>query len=1397
MRPSSVPAPSAASSDASAVVAARSERQSEALASEEPRDAGIPARIGERYHVQALLGRGGMAAVYRVVDGEREVALKQLQLPDNARNRAAIERLFEQEFRTLAELDHPRVIRVYDYGCTPAGAYYTMELLDGGSLTDCAPLPWREACALIHDVCSSLSLLHARRLVHRDVSPHNVRRTLEGRAKLIDFGAMAAMGPSEQVVGTPAFAAPEVAHRLTLDARTDLFSLGATLYFALTGRPPYPARSFAQLSDAFAQRPAPPSAAQAEIPGQLDALVMSLLSLEPALRPRSASEVMLQLATLVGRGDEEHADVSRAYLSTPSLVGREELLLKFKRRVARAQTRAGSGLLIEGVAGLGRTRALQACALQAQTQGAVLTRFAAHSGGAQPFAAAQRLTEQLLLELPELCLQVARAEQLEELLFEPGAAPRLRTLAASRADRATLHDALSRLWLGAARDRVLLIAVDDLEHVDEPSGAWLATLSSRLKKHRLILICSAELAARETQPMLALIAQRSARYALSPLTAEQVEQLLLSAFGDVPQVGLLSDRVYRIAQGNPRACMELARHLIDRGTIRYEGGTWLLPTQLPLSELPQTMDQAFAARAAALSAPARSLAELHALTIRGGLTLQDHAQLAALSGNGLDAARDELLEHGVLTRTGDVFSISNETWTAALTQHLDAESCRERHRNLAELEAHSARSVTASAYHMFKAELAERALDRLAPVLARDVDRIEMLAGDELPYAHVAEVFACALTHAERLGRSPRELGDLRRWLCMASVGSDDAYYFRAAPGLLATLRRDSGLQDWLELAHVEDATQRITRALERAVERYTATPEAARVYNVQEAIKLLVQYVVASIVVGTRTLDASILIPLPALLEPFAVLSPVIDAIHQNALATRESSVDGRYHQARTRWQAVYDRLGTVPRDNMHYIDEIRSAILFGLGCLEAARGLPAAAERAVLLEKDPLHVVNAAYLRRVMRLQLGDFEGAERFRRQAELLAVQLNSRQMFTSMLQVELAAYGAARDLTAVREIAQRMAELAEHSPGWRTYQHIADGYVNFLRGDLAAARDALEAALARCWPDAGDPLRSVSALPLTAAVYIEVLIALGAHQQAGEFARRTLAECARIDMQTTDELERGLALAEAKLGDPAAAALRLDAVIARQRAAGVAGLQLGANYEARARIAIWAGDDAALEEYGKLAAREYRHGRGSPLGARYERLMSEARQAGVQVLPELSEFETSMLGTTSMGARASASTLVAFAMRGKSSSEERASAALRLIAEVCGTQAAHLFLVQSDGSLNWVASQSEQPHGAGELTLAQQCLERALNDDFGSTQVVSELDALALDSSAIWTDASGSGDNTQLLTVSTNGTTRHVAVVVANAPKTAAQSQQILLAVAEYLVQSGDTAGFTP
>src|SRR4029078_13194045 len=105
------------------------------------------------------------------------------------------------------------------------------------------------------------------------------------------------------------------------------------------------------------------------------------------------------------------------------------------------------------------------------------------------------------------------------------------------------------------------------------------------------------------------------------------------------------------------------------------------------------------------------------------------------------------------------------------------------------------------------------------------------------------------------------------------------------------------------------------------------------------------------------------------------------------------------------------------------------------------------------------------------------------------------------------------------------------------------------------------------------------------------------------------------------------IRRALALAEAKLGDYASASRRLEGVIYDMRGLEIAGLDLGATFEAPARIAILAEDTAAIEQFGRLTAKEYRHGERSPLGARYERLMDEARRAGAAVLPQLTDFQT--------------------------------------------------------------------------------------------------------------------------------------------------------------------------
>jgi aminoglycoside phosphotransferase (APT) family kinase protein len=164
-----------------------------------------PETVAGRYELQAELGGGGMAVVHLVLDREtgRRLALKRPTRRADLEQRRKSDELFAREFHTLAQLAHPRIVEVYDYALDEHGPFYTMELLDGGDLQQLVPADWRRVCAIARDVCSALSLLHSRRIVHRDISPRNIRCTTDGTAKLIDFGAMTLMGPTKELVGTP------------------------------------------------------------------------------------------------------------------------------------------------------------------------------------------------------------------------------------------------------------------------------------------------------------------------------------------------------------------------------------------------------------------------------------------------------------------------------------------------------------------------------------------------------------------------------------------------------------------------------------------------------------------------------------------------------------------------------------------------------------------------------------------------------------------------------------------------------------------------------------------------------------------------------------------------------------------------------------------------------------------------------------------------------------------------------------------------------------------------------------------------------------------------------------------------------------------------------------------
>jgi eukaryotic-like serine/threonine-protein kinase len=258
--------------------------------------------ISGRYRLEAVLGRGGMATVWRGVDQRlgRPVAVKLLDRADTA-DPAMLQR-FDREARTAGGLTHPNIVAVYDVGTDDGVPYLVMELIDGTSveaMLASGPLPIDQAVDVARQTCDALAVAHAQGVVHRDIKPANILLTTRGSVKVCDFG-IARLTHQQQTdltaphmaIGTSAYMAPEQASGAAVDARTDLYALGCVMYAMLTGHPPFTGDNPLTVLWQHQNQPALAVASlRPDTPADLDALIARLLAKNPADRPATATDV--------------------------------------------------------------------------------------------------------------------------------------------------------------------------------------------------------------------------------------------------------------------------------------------------------------------------------------------------------------------------------------------------------------------------------------------------------------------------------------------------------------------------------------------------------------------------------------------------------------------------------------------------------------------------------------------------------------------------------------------------------------------------------------------------------------------------------------------------------------------------------------------------------------------------------------------------------------------------------------------------------------------------------------------------------------------------------------------------------------------------------------------------
>jgi hypothetical protein len=1343
-------------------------------------------KVAGRYVLLDTLGQGGMGSVHRARDEAtgRTVAFKQLSTKRSGAKQRTLQALFEREYHTLARLKHPRIIEAYDYGLTESGPYYTMELLDGADLQQLAPLPYKEACRYLRDVASSLALIHAQRLVHRDVSPRNVRLTKDGRAKLIDFGALTPFGPATDVVGTPVCMAPEIVRRMPVDQRTDLYALGTVAYWALTGQHAFAARSFEDLPALWQRPPVTPSKLVPGIPPGLDSLVLSLLSMDPLSRPTSAAAVIDQLTVHAELPPEEHEHAADSYLSSGRLVGRDDEMRWMHRRVLRALEGRGAELLIEGATGVGKTRLMHEIGLEAQLRGVVVLKADAQ---ATPgfFGVAAALAASLL----DSCRTVARRtavphEQLlahlsPELREKLGQSELVPLTVDTNERRARFQTALHQWFSEVAQTQTVLLAVDNLHAADESSAAFLAGLGLRARETKLVVLATQRSGeAVVAKGALRALRKRCSRLKLAALSSSACEDLVQSLFGEVASTKRVARVLYDKSGGNPQLCMDLAQLLVTKKIAKYVGGTWVLPLEISEAELPSGGEEILTSKLDGLRPHARRLAEALSIhekpvplelclrvephvyeggratvpaahqresllegAVRESMVIEPGASLSLVppaatasqtEGETL-IALDELVAEQVVVVDGASYLFAQQALRNAVNASLPEERRKALHARVAHAllaggdDALAVRMDAAS--HLLRAGEERRGADLLA-----STSRAFLKAqGATESVEHLVAALRTAVEIYERHGRSKHEIAALL--FPMIPLG-----YFSADYRLLQTYALRA-FQLGFEITGIRLA-YKLRRVLGKKLAqkvglllaglRFARLRKRGLELELREAIAGVCGMVPGAMAAFSTALDGQGTARLWSAIAPLSLFVPesfpgLMYRWGRGTAATGR----GDPFQARQLYASLLDAFrGPTVRAVLgdgHY-KSMYGGLLMGLAVMNSYSCKADALELAKEMEGIGVRTweMSADMIRLMYYAFRGEVDEVRRYRERVELFAVQGNATWQSELFLPAILLCVDVlAGDAIAVRRTSEQLARRSKDAPTLRAYADAAHAAYLALRGELPAAITAYEQLLPEF------PLRNRVMWLAVRGFFAEALNLAGQHARARTMLREALALLEHGDDTIVLSLEsrRQLALAEAGLGNHAEAMRMLEELIA----GGTAGdnpLFLGLLHKARAELALKLSDKDAFELHAGAMERLFRGTNNPALIAQCEQLADAAVRAGLRESLEPAPARTHAKWMRQQSGQRTLEQLTAAADRGEY--------ALWLILERSLAKTGYLYVLEHDGWRLAAASTRREPPAELEAqlrALAERAAQFPQASD-GSATVAVEAEGSSSDAMAV-------------------------------------------------------------
>ena len=544
--------------------------------------------VAQRYEVVRELGVGAMGRVSLALDQQSNqlVALKQMHVTVAAMGGARMRR----EFRSLSQIQSEFVVRVFDYGEDSGVPFIAMEFVRGRDLSD-----WLEDSAsdgqpsvkpdiaaitrVFADVAAALGAVHAQGVIHRDLKPENIRVTPDHRAKLMDFGlaktleGSVALTRAGAMVGTALYMAPEQCRGATLDYRADLYALGAVLYRAIAGRPPFEGDGIvAVIMQHLQQAPRAPRQFNAAIPEALERLCLALLAKNPAERPGSALAVrdaLLAILETPPSAPLESPAAARAdALLIAPLIGRDAEL-KLLEDFALPPGLSG-WIALTGDVGTGKSRLLKALGESVQVSGHKIALLEAIPDDPTPLGAVSRFIARLQRHSPAVLgeLSLAARAELSRIAPELGVAPPDSGLPPEVA-RLKFFEAFTELLVLVSRHSVAVF--ENLQWADEST---LALLAHSLRNSEVRVIASYRLEDLPSDQHVPKGFPRARQTLHLGALENRALKTLLHALLDGEIEAALEAELLLHAGGNPWLLEERLKAMLESRAIQRCSGLW-------------------------------------------------------------------------------------------------------------------------------------------------------------------------------------------------------------------------------------------------------------------------------------------------------------------------------------------------------------------------------------------------------------------------------------------------------------------------------------------------------------------------------------------------------------------------------------------------------------------------------------------------------------------------------------------------------------------------------------------------------------------------------------------------------------------------------------------------------